>query len=135
MNLGLTLQDPLLEVRHLFGIKASRLLGKLAAAAAAGSAVHLALAAKYAAFLPLAAVDPNEGNKGAAARWLAEWVEARRAAAARAAQRAAAAPAGAKGGNVAQVRAGAASFVACCWYKRAGLLSIARLLQFRWIPT
>jgi hypothetical protein len=55
------------------------------------------LAAKYAAMLPLAAVDPELANKEAAARMLREWVHSRRAAVQQSIMSAAAAEGGAAG--------------------------------------
>jgi hypothetical protein len=55
------------------------------------------LAAKYAAMLPLAAVDPELSNKEAAARMLREWVHSRRAAVQQSIMCAAAAEGGAAG--------------------------------------
>jgi hypothetical protein len=55
------------------------------------------LAAKYAAMLPLAAVDPELSNKEAAARMLREWVHSRRAAVQASIMSAAAAEGGAAG--------------------------------------
>lgn len=59
------------------------------------------LGAKYAAMLPLAAVDPSRPNKDSAARQLREWVHSRRAAVQQQITAAAAAAAGgaARGGG------------------------------------
>lgn len=101
--LGLVLQDPLMEVRQAFGAKAARLVAILASRHAAAGGPGRYLAAKYAAYWPLAAMDPCPRNKAAAARMLADFVDGRRAAAQAAALKGAAQQAS-QGGSVLQVR-------------------------------
>ncbi|KAF6266620.1 hypothetical protein COO60DRAFT_1697167 [Scenedesmus sp. NREL 46B-D3] len=73
--LALVMQDNQISVRGVFAAKAYKLVNYFNLR----RSTHQ-LAAKYAAMLPLAAVDPELGNKEAAARMLREWVHSRRAA-------------------------------------------------------
>eukprot|EP00882_Tetradesmus_deserticola_P017339 GHRQ01018572.1.p1 GENE.GHRQ01018572.1~~GHRQ01018572.1.p1 ORF type:complete len:635 (+),score=352.40 GHRQ01018572.1:264-1907(+) len=73
--LALVMQDNQIDVRRVFAAKAYKLVNYFNSR----RSTHQ-LAAKYAAMLPLAAVDPVLPNKEAAARMLREWVHSRRAA-------------------------------------------------------
>ncbi|KAF8072944.1 ATXR2 [Scenedesmus sp. PABB004] len=92
--LALAMQDDLEGVRGAFAAKVYRLVRHFSARPSAHQ-----LSAKYAAMLPLAAMDPAPDNKDAAARMLREWVAHRRAAAAAAATAAAAGGGRARGGG------------------------------------
>lgn len=67
------LQDPLFEVRQRFSKKIHRIVQDLQKDASAGHR-----AAKWAAVLPLAAMDPSEANCTAAFAFLMEYVAHRR---------------------------------------------------------
>ncbi|WIA29168.1 hypothetical protein OEZ86_011679 [Tetradesmus obliquus] len=90
--LALVMQDNQTSVRGVFAAK----LYKLVSYFNLRRSTHQ-LAAKYAAMLPLAAVDPELANKEAAARMLREWVHSRRAAVQQSIMSAAAAAGGAAG--------------------------------------
>ena len=67
------LQDPIMEVRQQFSKKIHRMVQDLQKDASAGHR-----AAKWAAMLPLAAMDPLEANCRAAFAFLMEYVANRR---------------------------------------------------------
>ena len=69
----MTLQDPIMEVRQQFAQKVHRMVQDLQKDASGGHR-----AAKWAAMLPLAAMDPTEANCKAAFVFLMEFVAIRR---------------------------------------------------------
>eukprot|EP00879_Flechtneria_rotunda_P015681 GHRR01016403.1.p1 GENE.GHRR01016403.1~~GHRR01016403.1.p1 ORF type:complete len:1542 (+),score=797.44 GHRR01016403.1:616-5241(+) len=92
--LALVMQDNLEEVRAAFAAKVYKLIKFFQHR----PSTHQ-LAAKYAAMLPLAAMDPSKKNKDDAARKLREWVHGRRAAVQQLITAAAAAGNGGAGGR------------------------------------